>query len=530
MSLPLRLLVVEDRAEDALLLLRQLERGGYAVTHRRVETAGELQAALGAEEWQLVVSDYSLPSMTALDTLRIIKASGLDLPCIVVSGTIEEEAAVDVLRAGARDFIVKARMARLLPAVARELRDAAERREAEEALRRTEAQFRQAQKMELIGSLAGGIAHDFNNLLAVVSGYCDMLAERVVDDPIASEQLEEINRAAASAIALTRQLLAFSRRQILEARLVSLNDIVTGFQKILGRIVEESVSIEFRLASDLAPVRVDPGQIEQVLLNLVVNARDAMPRGGTLTITTRGASLAGPDARGRPGLKPGDYVVLSVSDTGVGMSPEVKARLFEPFFTTKEPGRGTGLGLATVYGIVKQSDGYVYADSEPGAGTTFTIYFPVASHTGAVEGADRRPEAPGALTGTETVLVVEDNGPLRSLEERILRRYGYSVLAAANGAEAQRICTSYDGAIHLVLMDIVMPGADGRLIGEWIRQHRPDAKVVYMSGYMSQAATEGGIDWPGVAFLRKPFTTTGLLRKVREALGDRTGAAGRTSS
>jgi two-component system, cell cycle sensor histidine kinase and response regulator CckA len=636
-----RILMVEDSEDDAFLLLRELAGGEFEITHTRVDNLVALREALQTGDWDLLLSDFSLPTCSALDVLAVLRGSGRDVPCIVVSGSIGEEAAVEALRLGARDFVIKDRLARLLPAISRELREADERRKrrvAEQALletrermrfaleavgvgtwesalvtgritwsdalarlhgvppgqfdgtvtafldrvhpddrervhdfltrsgpgerdgrleyrvmwpdgslhwigaigrtfhdgegkplraagvsiditvqRHLEEQFRQAQKMESVGQLAGGIAHDFNNLLTVVTGYCEMLGERLQDDPAGTEDLEEIRRAAERAAALTGQLLAFSRKQILDPQVVSLNNIVAGLHPMLCRLIEESVRIDVRAADDLAPVYVDPGQMEQVLLNLAVNARDAMPNGGVLTIETANILLNESYADLQLDVPSGAYVRLSVSDTGTGIPPEIQPHLFEPFFTTKPAGQGTGLGLATVYGIVKQSQGHIWFDTAPDKGTTFTVYLPVAENPPSPSSAARRP-ATTDLAGTETVLIVEDDSRLQALDVRILRRYGYNVLVASDGIEAQRVCKEHRGAINLVLMDVVMPGPSGRLTADWILQQRPETKIIYMSGYTDDAIAHHGVLDAGMNFLQKPFTPEILARKVRDAL------------
>jgi hypothetical protein len=634
-------LIVEDSADDEAMLLEELRRGGFEVVHVRVQTAEAMRAALVEQTWDVIISDYSMPTFTGIGALSVLKETGIDIPLIIASGTIGEETAVEALKAGASDFLVKDRLARLIPAIERETREAEgrrARRAAERSLSQTkermqfalesagvgiwesdiasgrmswsdileqlhglpvgafagtfdafiecihaddrqrvrnsisesfrnrldsrleyrttwpdgsthwmagigrtfyseagepiravgvgiditaqknlEEQFRQAQKLEAIGGLAAGVAHDFNNLLTIVTGYCELLAVRFAEDAAAIQDLDEIRRAGTSATAVTRQLLAFSRRQIVAPRAVDLNSILNDSYKMARRLVEENVQIDLRLADHLMPIHVDPGQIEQVLLNLVINARDAMPHGGVVTIETDNAVVNEPYARTHLEVQPGSYVLLSVSDTGSGMSPEVQSRLFEPFFTTKERGRGTGLGLATVYGIVKQTGGHIWVYSEVGIGTTFKIYLPVAPTT-EVSATAPASQAPAELQGSETVLVVEDEAPLRALTERILRRYGYTVLLAANGEEAQRACTEHQGPIHAVLMDVVMPGKSGRAVGDWIEQCRPETKVIYLSGYTDNAIAHHGVLDPGTAFLQKPFTSDVLIRTIREAL------------
>ncbi len=640
MKRPLRVLVVEDCEDDALLLLAELERE-FDVTHVRVDTAEAMHGALLSRTWDVIVSDFDMPTFSGVEALQVLRRSGLDVPLMIVSGTIGEEAAVEALTGGAVDFMLKGRLARLVPAIDRELREAEgrrQRRNAEAELQQTrermhfavtaagvglweadavtgvtqwsdvmerlhglppggfggtrekflecvhpddrgrvaaniiaalrnpngvpleyrttwpdgsvhwlagfgrtmfdeqghparaagvvldvtaqknlEEQFHQAQKLDAVGGLAAGIAHDFNNLMTIVSGYCEVLTPRLADDPQALEDLNEIRHAGASATALTRQLLTFSRRQVVQPRQVDLNDLLSSSSNMLRRAVEKHIQMDLTLAPGLPSIRADPGQLEQVMLNLVINARDAMPNGGTITIETGPARLDEAYASLHLDLKPGHYVLMSVSDTGTGMTPDVRARLFEPFFTTKERGRGTGLGLATVYGIVKQSEGHISVYSEVGIGTTFRIYWPLGT-AGVGEEAPATPDIPMELYGTETVLVVEDEAPLRGLAQRVLEMHGYSVLLAANGDEAEQVCRAHRGPVDVVLMDVIMPGRSGTAVAAWIAEHRPEAKVIFLSGYTGNAIDRHGVLPAGAVLLQKPYPVDVLLSTVREAL------------
>jgi signal transduction histidine kinase/integral membrane sensor domain MASE1 len=397
-------------------------------------------------------------------------------------------------------------------------REIADRKQVERALKQNEDRLRQAQKMEAVGQLAGGVAHDFNNLLTVIVGYSELLAERIASDHEATSDLTEIRRASGTAASLTRQLLAFSRKQILAPQILDLNDVVLGTRKMLARLLEENITIQFRAQPSPAKVHADPGQLEQVVLNLAINARDAMPRGGTLTIETATVVLDQNYADCHAGVTPGPYVALSLSDTGTGMTPEVKSRVFEPFFTTKPRGQGTGLGLATVYGIVKQSGGEIDVYSEPGLGTTFKIYLPAVSQSDVVAAADSH--LPDLLTGSDTVLVVEDERSLRAIAEKILRQYGYTVLSASSVPEGLQVSAEHPGSIHLLLTDVVMPGGSGRDLAEKVMASRPDVKVIYMSGYTDDAIVQHGVLVPGTVFLQKPFTPQALGRKLREVLDE----------
>src|ERR1019366_3646341 len=381
--------------------------------------------------------------------------------------------------------------------------------------RALENQLRLAQKMEVIGRLAGGVAHDFNNLLTAILGYAELMESQLEDEGLKSE-LREIRLAGERAAALTRQLLAFSRKQVLQPRILDLNAVVSEMEKLLRRLIGEDVELTTRLDPALESVKADPGQLEQVLMNLAVNARDAMPEGGTLTIETANSKLDAGFTTAHPGARSGEYAILTVADTGIGMSDEVRSHAFEPFFTTKEHGKGTGLGLATAYGIVKQSDGYITVDSEPGRGTTFRLYFPRAAGAAAASGRGER----SALSprGTETILLVEDESGVRRLSRTILEAQGYIVLEAASGDEALEVVRSHAGEIHLVATDVIMPGMSGRVLWDRLRVLLPDPRVLFMSGYTDDAIARHGVLEPGIAFLQKPFTPFSLAQKVREVL------------
>ncbi len=788
MTTSLRLLIIEDSEDDALLIVRDLKRAGYEPTYERVETESGVRAALAGATWDIIVSDFHMPHFTGTDALKVLRERDQDTPFIFVSGTIGEDVAVEAMRAGAQDYVTKGDLRRLVPAIERELRDAAVRRErhageeryrlvfhrhphplwvvdretlrfldvndaairhygytreeflamtieairapaerlegdlgssgawrhtkkdgtiidvdvtshdielhgrpsriisaldvtertrAENALKarerqqaavaklgegaiatanltslfeaaaalvtetlgvrycavfelqgdgtslllragvgwhagvvgqtkvgtgagsqagytlqrnepvivedvRTEARFhipelfrdhglvsavtvqvptkdrpfgvlgayanrprtftqddshflqavahilgagvyrdraetlaRQSQRLESVGRLAGGVAHDFNNVLTAIFGYTDLVAQEVPPESPIRADLQEIRKAAERAAGLTSQLLAFSRQQVLQPVVVNLNDVVKNLTKMLRRLITEEVELRSALAGGLGNVRADPGQIEQVIVNLVVNARDAMPTGGKLTIETANADLSEQYAEAHQPVIPGGYVMLAVSDSGSGMTPEVKARLFEPFFTTKDPGKGTGLGLATVYGIVKQSGGYIWVYSEPGRGATFKIYLPRVDEA-AVERAQNGET--GAITGTETILLAEDDAILRPLAKGLLQKLGYAVLAAANADEALALAAGHAGPVHLLIADVVMPGASGRDLARRLSESRPETRVLYVSGYTDDAIVHHGMLEPGLHFLQKPFTPAMLAKKVREVL------------
>jgi len=404
-------------------------------------------------------------------------------------------------------------------AVVLDFRDIESRKRTEEALKRVEEQLRHAQKMEAIGILAGGIAHDFNNLLSVILSYAELIVEELPPDSAMLADVEEVRRAAERAVDLTRQLLAFSRKQLLEPRVLDLNKTVSGMEKMLRRVLGEKIELTLLLGPGIGRVYADPGQIEQVIMNLVVNAHDAMPNGGSLTIETANVYLDDEWKATHIGASTGWHVVLSVADTGVGMNEATLARIFEPFFTTKERGKGTGLGLSTVLGIVEQSGGHATVESTPGKGTTFFIYVPHnndAVHT--LVPPSFRPTA--NVSGTETILLVEDEEQVRGLIRNILRRAGYTVIEAQNAGEAFLACEQHAGPIHLLLTDVVMPRMSGRQLAERLSPARPEMKVLYMSGYTDDATVREGLLDTALPFLHKPVTPQTLLRKVRDALGE----------
>ena len=636
----LRLLLVEDSEADAELLARELKRAGFAVQFARVQTAAEVEAALTRSEWDIIVGDNSMPGFSGTEALAIVRARGLDIPFIFVSGTMGEDLAASALEAGAGDALAKGNLRRLVPVIRRELREAADRRarrESETALRASEAsyttlveqapvgiyrstptgrflsanpalarilgystpqellaldmardvyadaderrrlvaqdtytnqvyeeleatwkkkdgtrirvqlsvrasrkpdgqvefyeafvrditnqrqleaQLAQAQKMEAIGRLAGGVAHDFNNLLTVILSYSDLLLEDLPADSSDREDVTQIRKAAQGASELTRQLLAFSRQQVLQPRVVDINASVSGIERLLTRVLREDIKLACTLATDAGMIRVDPGQLEQVIMNLAVNARDAMPGGGLLTIETANVDLDADYLRAHPMAKPGPYVMLAVTDTGMGMDAATQARIFEPFFTTKDVGKGTGLGLATVQGIVQQSGGFIWVYSEPDHGTVFKIYLPRVDEAPSEEAVTNADD----VRGTETILIAEDVPAVRAVTREMLKRYGYHVLEAADGLTALQVAADYTDTIHLLLTDVVMPDLNGRDLAERFRTLRPAMKVVFMSGYTDDAVVRHGILQEGIAYLQKPFTPVSLAKKVRVVLGAR---------
>src|SRR6266850_2439721 len=637
MSTPLRMLMVEDSEADAELLAHELRRAGFALEFERVDSAAALDAALDRVTWDIIIGDNSMPGFSGTEALSLLRARGLDIPFIFVSGTMGEDLAARALEAGAGDALTKGNLRRLIPVIRRELREFGQRkarRESEAALlaseasysalveqaplgiyrstatgrfvsanaalasilgydspeqlltldmardvyadpeerrrlveqdtytdkvydeleatwkkkdgsrirvqlsvrasrdqegsvefyeafvrdittqRQLEAQLAQAQKMEAIGRLAGGVAHDFNNLLTVILSYSDLLLEDIPAGSSTGEDIGQIRKAAQGASELTRQLLAFSRQQVLEPKVVDLNAAVTGIERLLGRVLREDIRLACSLVDDAGAVRVDPGQLEQVLMNLAVNARDAMSQGGQLTIETGNVDLDEAYMQAHPMAAPGRYVMLAVTDTGTGMDAATQARIFEPFFTTKEAGKGTGLGLATVQGIVQQSGGFIWVYSEPNHGTCFKIYLPrvdeAPSQDAVTNAADVR--------GTETILIAEDVPAVRAVTREMLNRYGYHVLEAADGEAAIRLAAKFGEHIHLLLTDVVMPNINGRDLAALFAKTRPTTNVLFMSGYTDDAIVRHGILEEGIAYLQKPFTPQSLARKVRGVL------------
>jgi signal transduction histidine kinase len=510
MGRPLRVLFIGDTGADAVA--SKLREGDYEPAFQQVLTGEQLQAAL-AGSWDIAISDFAVGGIGALAALGAIQESGIDLPLIVVSGKTRAADVLAALAAGAADHLTRHNLMRLNAAVEREIRAAGLRRERI----RLEEQFRQSQKMEAVGRLAGGVAHDFNNLLTVITGYSDMLlAGRDLKDSQRTA-LEEIRRSAERGGALTHQLLAFSRRQPMEARVVRLNELIVQIEKLLRRLIGEDIELVTIPAATQDAVEADPGRLEQVIMNLVVNARDAMPNGGKLTIETATVNISDVFSAKQYGIAPGPYLVISVADTGIGMDEETQSHLFEPFFTTKNPGRGTGLGLATAYGIVRQSRGAIRVSSQAGKGTTVWIYLPPV--TVKTPAPAETHSAPGAtLTGAESILVVEDEARVRKLIVDVLTARGYRVLEASRGEDALRVVRAQDHPIDLAVVDVVMPEISGPDLVRQLAQLRADINVLYISGYTDEAIVHHGIPESGVAFLQKPFVPNDLARKVREVL------------
>ena len=529
MTEPLNVLMVEDSASDAKLIVYELGRTGRIVEFERVDSGDALRSALERRSWDLILSDSSMPSFGARAALAILQEASLDVPFIIVSGTIGEEAAVEAMRAGARDFVLKDQLARLNPAVEREMlarsvRDA-KRLSEQNALRMGE-ELRQAQKMEAVGKLAGGIAHDFNNVLSVIISYADLLLEELKPGAPMYEDVKAIRDAGGRAANLTRQLLMFTRQQVLVSKVLDLNAVLSGIGPMLQRLVGEDVVLVLLPSEALSSVRADPGSIEQVVMNLVVNARDAMPTGGRLTIETANVDLDEAYTSSHPGVTAGPQVLLAVTDTGCGIDSATLARVFEPFFTTKAVGKGTGLGLSTVLGIVQQSGGSVWVDSQPGHGTTVNIFFPCVDS--AID-ATHTTIPPTGLHGTETILLVDDDDQVRAATRAILLKNGYDVIDASGGAEALQRADAYSGVIHLLVSDVVMPEMSGPELAKRLTKARPELKVLCMSGYTDDSIIRHGVLEARIEFIQKPITSAALAVRVRQLL-DAVEIAGRGMS
>ena len=512
---PLKILVIEDSAQDAELIIRKVKNSFQNIHWIRVETAGELRAALTNSEWHIVVSDYRLPGFDGRAALDILKQSNPEIPFIVVSGVIGEDTALSLVRAGASDYLFKDHLLRLPYAIERELREVRHQKEYEEDREQLNAQLIQAQKMESVGRLAGGIAHDFNNMLGVILGHSELAMDLLEDNHPVLEDLREIANTAQRAANLTRQLLAFARKQVISPQIIDLNETITSMLKMLQRLIGENINLVWKPQANLWKTRVDPSQIDQILANLAVNARDAIAGAGTITIETRNLMQTDKsDLSTTPGYADTDYVLISFADTGCGMDQSVVEHLFEPFFTTKEQGKGTGLGLATIYGIVKQNHGFIYVDSAPQQGTVFRIYLPKSVDAEETEASENQKSLPG---GSETILLVEDEPSLLLLTSLMLKKLGYTVLAARTPGEALQIFEQNQDSIQLLLSDVILPSMNGCELAKQIAASRPEIKLLLMSGYTADAIDEHAVKDLNFAILHKPFNNRSLAVKVRQA-------------
>ncbi len=536
MKTPLRLLHLEDDPIDGELIVTTLIEGGIPCQSQLVDTRQAFVAALKEGRMDVILADYSVPGFDGMTALTLARQHCPDVPFLFVSATIGEELAIDTMLQGATDYVLKQRLGRLVPSVQRALReldDRAERKRVEEALRQSEKQFRQSQKMEAVGRLAGGIAHDFNNLLTVIMGYSQVLLTELGPQHSLRGKIEETLKAGERAATLVRQLLTFSRKQSMDPKILSLNTVVTSLENLLSRLIGEDVKLVSKLDPANGRLRADQAQLEQVLVNLVVNARDAMPKGGTLTIETTQVELTRSPVYYLTPLPPGSYVRLAVSDTGYGMDRKTQSHIFEPFFTTKEEGVGSGLGLSTVFGIVTQCGGAIDVTSRVGHGTRFDLYFPRVE-SDVISPAPIRSSGQ-SQRGTETILLVEDEPSVRTLIRDELRKLGYRVIEAKNGIEACLLATQQAGLFQLLLTDIVMPGMDGRELAQHLSVINPDLRTLFISGYMDDVGIMAGQEEGTTSFLQKPFTPEVLAGAVRNLLdanapSDRAGASPSTSS
>ncbi len=511
-TIPLRILHVEDAALDAELIEATLAAEGFVCDATRVETRAAFVEAIEGGRFDIILSDFRLPSFAGLCALELALERCPDTPFIFVSGLLGEEFAIETLKKGATDYVLKDRLSRLVPSVNRALGEV-EQRDKRKSL---EDQLRQAHRMESIGTLAGGVAHDFNNLLTVIIGNAQLALAKIDAGDPTYESLVEIEKVGKRAADLTGQLLVFSRRQKLAPRIVDLNDSLPDFMKMLERIIGANIEVLFETACNLPLLTADPAQIEQAVMNLAVNARDAMPSGGRITIKAREVALDKAYCEQHPLAKPGRYVRIEVSDNGTGIDAATKKRIFEPFFTTKEPGKGTGLGLSVVYGVIKQHDGFIEVDSVLGRGTTFALCVPV----GVPRDAEQVREVldPELRGGAETILVAEDEESLRTLVQQVLGGLGYRVMLARDGLEAVEIFAQHRDQIDLVTLDMVMPRLSGRDAYERIRQFKRNVPVIFVTGYAGETAGPPYLEETGAELLHKPYSVDMLGRKIRQVL------------
>ena len=493
------------------MLVRILKQGGYDLSYKQVFSADAVKLSLAEETWDIVISDHSMPGFSGTAALKIVRDRKLDTPFIFVSATIGEDTAVDAMRQGAHDYVMKGNLTRLVPAIERELREAELRRDH----KRSERHVRQLEKFEAIGKLAGGIAHDFNNAIGAVLGWAELGLGEAPPDSRVAKYFMNICQQSKRAADLTRQLLAYARRQVLEPRIIDLNHQVAETVGLLERIIGDQIEIKLSLSTDPQILRADPVQIEQVFMNLCLNARDAMPVGGQLLVETATVEFDAEYCKHHEYARPGKYVRLSVSDTGIGMDEATLEHIFEPFFTTKELGKGTGLGLSTVFGVVKQHDGTVEVYSEVGKGSTFIIHLPVTF--GAPDSAP--PVDDSAIRGgTETILVAEDDEGMRRMVHETLASFGYTVITAKGGEEALRIFRASPERISLVLTDIVMSPMSGAELYSEVSKLKSHVPVIFMSGYSEEAASFASAHRNATVLLQKPFNPRTMARKVRALL------------
>jgi two-component system cell cycle sensor histidine kinase/response regulator CckA len=510
MQASIRLLIVEDSEDDAALLLLLLGQAGYEIKSERVESARSLAKAL-IQKWDLVISDHSMPHLSGTEALTAVRAMDADVPFIFVSGTIGEEAATDAMRHGAQDYVMKSNLKRLVPAVQRELRDATERKER----KRLDRRVQQLERFEAIGRLVGGIAHDFNNMVGAILGWAEMGFEESKSESRLHDRFQKIRDQSLRAGKLTSKLLTFAGGRAFQPRKINLNILIEEEMSLLTKLIGEGIEVRILAAPDLRVTLADPTQIEQVLMNLCLNARDAMEQGGDLLIETQNVEL-GPEFCSEHCVDPpGSYVLLRVSDTGIGIDSATMEHLFEPFFTTKAIGKGTGLGLSTLYGIVTEHGGFVFAESKLGIGSSFRVYLPVS--TGKHEHRETRGDD-GRPRGNETILLAEDHDGLRETAREMLEALGYRVLVATDGGKALEIFTGNAEQIDLVLMDVVMPVLSGPEAYLEMSALKPGVRVIFATGYTPKAKALISMLEKGGMILQKPYTLTSLSQMVRGAI------------
>jgi two-component system cell cycle sensor histidine kinase/response regulator CckA len=520
MSNPLRVLVIEDNEDDALLLLHALRQGGYEPVYKRVEEADAMLKALHSQKWDVVISDYVMPHFGAPDALELLKKQEMDIPFIIVSGAVGEETAVLAMKAGAHDYIRKDNYSRLIPAIERELREVEVRRkqkQAEEDKKKIQAQFFQSQKLEAIGRLTGGVAHDFNNILTAIQGFTDLAMGGSDVTSHVYNDLRQIQVAVERAASLTRQLLIFSRRQPMNFLHLDLNKTVENLIGMLHRIIGEEITITCKLASGPLSVFADKTSVEQMVMNLVVNAKDAMPQGGEITLKTEKVTVSESDAKGMAEARSGKFIRFSVIDRGTGMDPKTLEQIFEPFFSTKGTGKGSGLGLSVVYGIVQQHKGWLRVSSEVGKGSVFEVYLPRSNAP--VQESSEPQAGSGTIKGNgERILVIEDEAGVRQYAVESLERNGYTVFAASGEKEALDLFKKEMGDFDLIFSDVVLPDTNGIDLVEQLLKINPSCKVLFSSGYSDQKSRWKIIQKMGYPYLQKPYELNMMLVTVRDAL------------
>lgn len=518
----LKVLLIEDSLDDAELVLRFVKKFAKNIYFERVQTEEELKNVSAREQWDLILSDYNLPSFSGLEALRILKEAESEVPVILVSGTIGEETAVEALKAGASDYVLKSNLGRLTTAIEHAMRA----KQAEVENRKLTKQLEQAQKMEAVGRLAGGIAHDVNNALAAMTIYAEMAVEQIDSGELepAKESLQGVLRSQESAAGIIRQLLSFSRKNLEPPRVVDFCANLQRISPLIRTLLGEDIKLTVESSSEPIQVLADPTQIEQTVMNLAVNARDAMAPGGNFTLSLSRITVDHPPADARLPVGPGEYACLSARDTGCGMTPEIVDQVFEPFFTTKKDGKGTGLGLSVVYGIIKQAKGSLLVDSQVGRGTEFKVLWPIANSDQKAEGVNAKAAAARALPKNDThILLVEDEEVLRCALVAALRKRGYEVVEAPNGVEALKIISDKKVPVNLLITDMVMPQMGGPELAKKVREKIPNIGILFLSGYADETLEEYPVDVALTWFLQKPFTTNAFVDKVVEV------AAGKNS-